>query len=353
MALNTTLHALLVNGAEKNCTDFHLTRDKAIYRKSRAVVPIDNAMLQAALNNQWESLVATTDEFLHDVAARPVERSSSFRSDEIDRPSQPKYGVRKKGLISDPKYRVRVERHNSLGHPVYRFRFLQQKIIEWSEIGLPAGLTQALSKINHGMILFSGPQGAGKSTTMFSLLQETLNNRPVHVCTIESPVEQDLSDGLGLVSRLEVGPFADFPDYHTAVRDILRHDTDVFALGEMFEEKAMTEMLIASNLGMLTMGTLHGDSISGTLSRFCADIKQMTRADTLALLSRSLRAVVNLRHNRVKDSSEIYVSAAIIEKDSSLAKAIKNDNFSEIDEMAKSSDNKTIFRSDGWEKVSG
>jgi len=112
-----------------------------------------------------------------------------------------------------------------------------------------------------GLVLFSGPTGSGKTTTLYSLLK-SLRNKKIY--TIEDPIEV-YHDNL---IQLEVNEKLGF-DYSEGVKQILRHHPDIIMIGEIRDEKAANIAVVAANTGHLVLSTIHTSRASSCISRMC------------------------------------------------------------------------------------
>ena len=118
---------------------------------------------------------------------------------------------------------------------------------------------KALLNRSCGLILFSGPTGSGKTTTLYSLLK-SIRNRKIY--SIEDPIEV-YHDNL---IQLSVNEAMDF-DYAEGIKQILRHDPDIIMIGEIRDEKAAKMAVVAANTGHLVLSTIHTSRASGCISR--------------------------------------------------------------------------------------
>ena len=118
---------------------------------------------------------------------------------------------------------------------------------------------KALLNRNCGLILFSGPTGSGKTTTLYSLLKCVRNKK---IYSIEDPIEV-YHDNLIQLSVNEARGF----DYAEGIKQILRHDPDIIMIGEIRDEKAAKMAVVAANTGHLVLSTIHTSRASGCISR--------------------------------------------------------------------------------------
>ena len=135
----------------------------------------------------------------------------------------------------------------------------------------------------NGIFLTTGPTGSGKTTTLYSILNE-LNNEDTKVITVEDPVEYEL-DG---ISQIQVKSEIDFT-FANALRSILRQDPDVIMIGEIRDEETARIAIQSALTGHLVLSTLHTNSALGAISRLL-DIGM-----EMFLLNSSINAVMAQR----------------------------------------------------------
>ena len=120
-------------------------------------------------------------------------------------------------------------------------------------------LFSSLMKLPYGLILFSGPTGSGKTTSIYALLESVKDRK---IFTIEDPIEV-YHDGF---VQLQVNEALGF-GYHEGVKQILRHDPDIILIGEIRDEKAARIAVTAANTGHLVLSTIHASTASSCVSR--------------------------------------------------------------------------------------
>ena len=165
-------------------------------------------------------------------------------------------------------------------------RLLPARIPTPEEIGMPEGL-RGLSAARDGLALICGATGAGKTTTLASLIEQINRTRSVHIITLEDPIEYVFPSACAFLSQREAGrDFAAFPD---AVRSALREDPDILLVGEIRDRATMEAALMAATTGVLVLGTLHTRGAAETPLRvesmFSPDVRDAVRAQLADVLT--------------------------------------------------------------------
>jgi type II secretory ATPase GspE/PulE/Tfp pilus assembly ATPase PilB-like protein len=118
-----------------------------------------------------------------------------------------------------------------------------------------------LISLPNGIVLVTGPTGSGKSTTLYSCLQE-INSDDINICTIEDPVEY----ALGGINQFQVNEKAGFT-FASALRSLLRQDPDVIMVGEIRDAETARIATQAALTGHLVFSTLHTNDAPGAVTR--------------------------------------------------------------------------------------
>jgi len=162
----------------------------------------------------------------------------------------------------------------------------QKIILNLESLGFTFGnlkLYREVMQVPDGMILVTGPTGSGKNTTLYATLAE-LNNEEVNICTVEDPVECNMSN----VNQFQVNQTVGF-EFSTALRSLLRQDPDIIMVGEIRDEDTATIAIQAALTGHLVFSTLHTNDAPGAVTRL-VDLNVPPY-----LVSASLRAVLAQR----------------------------------------------------------
>lgn len=169
------------------------------------------------------------------------------------------------------------------------FRRFLPSMWSFSQLGLPQRLAQ-LCFLPRGLVLVTGPTGCGKSTTLACLLNHVNSERPVHIVTIEDPIEYFLSPKKSIINQREL--LVDTLSYPNALRSVLRQDPDVVLVGEMRDLETVESCLRVAETGHLTFSTLHTNSAAETISRIVDIFPSQYQDQVRIMLSMSLEAVI-------------------------------------------------------------
>jgi len=143
-------------------------------------------------------------------------------------------------------------------------RLIPSKIQSLDELGFPPVLKD-LADEDQGLVLITGPTGAGKSTTLAAMVDHMNKTREDHVITIEDPIEFVHEHRKCNINQREVGPHT--MSFAAALRSALREDPDVILVGEMRDLETIGLALTAAETGHLVLSTLHTNNAAQTISR--------------------------------------------------------------------------------------
>lgn len=160
--------------------------------------------------------------------------------------------------------RFRVNVYYQKGTLAVAFRYIPSKIRTLAELNLPAQL-EDLTKYRQGLVLFVGPSGHGKSTTLAALIDIINQTRSEHIVTIEDPIEYLFTQDKCLISQREV--FQDTLGFAPAIRATLREDANVVMVGEMRDLESISTTITVAETGHLVYATLHTNDAAQTIDR--------------------------------------------------------------------------------------
>ena len=171
-------------------------------------------------------------------------------------------------------------------------RLIPLKIPTVDDLGLPPVLKD-LALRKQGLILFTGPTGSGKSTSMAAMIHHINTHQRRHVVTIEDPIEFVHRDNLATINQRELG--ADTNTLAEALRRVLRQDPDVILIGEMRDAETMETAMQAAETGHLVFSTLHTNDAKQTADRVLESFEGNHQKQIRTLLSLTLLAVLSQR----------------------------------------------------------
>ena len=159
-------------------------------------------------------------------------------------------------------------------------------------LGLPPVIAR-MAEEPRGLILVTGPTGAGKTTTTAAIINHINAVRRCHVVTIEDPIEILHSDNLAVIDQREVG--VDTADFATALKHVARQDPDVIFIGEMRDEETVRAALQAAETGHLVISTLHTADTAETVNRVLEFFPPHQQRQVRLSLAGTLRCIVSQR----------------------------------------------------------
>lgn len=169
-------------------------------------------------------------------------------------------------------------------------RIFNNRIPQIEELGLPECVTE-IPNFKNGIVLVTGETGAGKSTTLASILDRINHTRNGHIITLEDPVEYIFDPDKCIISQREIG--VDTLNYASGLRSILREDPDVIMIGEMRDYETIEAALTAAETGHLVFSTLHTNSAADTLDRIVGVFPEGAQAQIKMQLSNTLCCVLS------------------------------------------------------------
>jgi len=253
---------------EKGGTDLHVTTNSPpLVRIDGLLVPLNQPALNAVDTKKLSYSVLT------DAQKHRFEESL-----ELDI----SFGV--KGLA-----RFRANIYVQRGAVAGAFRRIPYEILGFRELGLPPSV-EGLCHRPRGLVLVTGPTGSGKSTTLAAMIDKINREKPLHILTIEDPVEYLHTHKKCMVNQREL--HADTLSFPNALRSVLREDPDVVLIGEMRDLETIGSALRIAETGHLTFATLHTNSAPQTINRIIDVFPEHQQAQVRAQLSFVLEGIV-------------------------------------------------------------
>lgn len=194
------------------------------------------------------------------------------------------------GLPGVSRFRVNAYRQRDcIG---LAFRVIPTHIPTYEELSLPTVLRE-ISTRPQGLVLVTGPTGAGKSTTLASMISEMNQSMKKHIITLEDPIEYLHSHGTCMINQREVG--FDTKSFSSGLRAALRQDPDVILVGEMRDLETISTAITAAETGHLVFATLHTTSAVMTIDRIIDVFPPSQQPQIRIQLASVLQAVISQR----------------------------------------------------------
>ncbi|MBN2308272.1 MAG: type IV pilus twitching motility protein PilT [Candidatus Hydrogenedentes bacterium] len=286
--MTMTLQELMHGAVERNASDIHLkTGNPPIYRVDGDLIRLDAEPLsEEAVMGMLESIVDKAD-----VAkfTKVFELDASYMLEDIAR------------------FRVNVCRDD--GDTRIVLRTIPMQIQKIPDLGLPPVVSKICQGRN-GLVLVTGVTGSGKSTSLAAMVDEINETRPVHVVTVEDPLEFVHRDKKAIITQREVGH--DTLSFANALRGALRQDPDVILIGEMRDSETVRTALASAETGHLVFSTLHTVDAVETLNRIMDFFEPHHQLQIRKQLASVLRAVISQRLLPRKEGAGRCLAAEIL-----------------------------------------
>ncbi|VTU29615.1 Twitching mobility protein [Variovorax sp. PBL-H6] len=181
-------------------------------------------------------------------------------------------------------------------------RHIPSEIPTFDDLNLPE-ILKTLVMEKRGLILMVGSTGAGKSTTLASMLDYRNAHASGHILTVEEPIEFTYANKKSMVNQRDVG--SDTQSLQVALKNALRQAPDVIQIGEIRDRETMTAAIAYAQSGHLCVATLHANNSYRALNRILSFYPVEVRATLLGDLSGALRAIIAQRLLRTPQGSRV------------------------------------------------
>jgi twitching motility protein PilT len=168
-------------------------------------------------------------------------------------------------------------------------RMIPFQVRTFEELGLPPVVAKMASR-PRGLVLVTGPTGAGKSTTLAAMIDKINKERQGHIITVEDPIEFIHHHQSCIVNQREVG--TDTKSFASALKYALREDPDVILVGEMRDLETVSAALTIAETGHLVLATLHTNSAAESINRIIDVFPSTQQSQVRAQLAFVLEGVI-------------------------------------------------------------
>jgi len=228
----------------------------------------------------------------------------------------------------DDVSRFRINIYRQRGTTALTLRVVPLKVNTFEDLHLPAEALKKLASESRGLILITGVTGAGKTTTMNSMLDYINENFCYNIVTVEDPIEYYHKDKKSSISQREVG--LDTKSYAKALKYALRQDPDVVVIGEMRDFEAISAAITAAETGHLVLSTIHTMDASQTIDRIVDAYPPHQQSSVRSQFANVIKGIVAQRLVTKKDGLERLPATEILLGTSLVKKLISDGKLSDL-----------------------
>ncbi len=196
------------------------------------------------------------------------------------------------------------------------------------DIGFPNDVWQDIVRKKHGLMLFTGITGAGKSTSIASLVDRLNQDRACRIFTLEDPIEYIFEQRNSMISQREVG--RDVDTFADGLRAMMRQDPDVIFVGEMRDRETVSLTLTAAETGHLVFSTLHTRDVTGSITRILDYFPSGRQEEVRNQLSLGLAYVLSQKLIPRKDGKGRIVAMEVLNNNYATANLIRTGKVEQI-----------------------
>ncbi len=200
-------------------------------------------------------------------------------------------------------------------------RALSLDIPRVEDIGFPNNVWQDIINRKHGLVLMTGITGAGKSTTIASIIDRICEKSACRIMSVEDPIEYIFEQKHSMISQREVG--RDVKSFAQGLKEMLRQDPDIIFVGEMRDPETIAMTLMAAETGHLVFSTLHTRDATGTVTRILDYFPAGRQAEVRNQLSLGLAYIVSQKLIPRKDAGGRIVAMEILNNNYACANLIR------------------------------
>jgi len=224
------------------------------------------------------------------------------------------------------QFRINIFRENDGIAGAIRALSLEIPTIE--EIGFPNNVWEDIIHRRHGLVLLTGITGAGKSTTIASLIHRISKKSACRIMTIEDPIEYIFPQKHSITSQRELG--RDVKSFLEGLKEMLRQDPDIIFVGEMRDAETIAMTLMAAETGHLVFSTLHTRDATGTVTRILDYFPAGRQAEVRNQLSLGLAYIICQKLVPKKDGTGRIVVMEILNNNYANANLIRTGKIEQI-----------------------
>ena len=305
-----TVDKLLTVGVQNGASDIHFRPgDPPIYRFNGVLRPLKMDKLTAE-HTREVALHLIADPLVKNQVDSIQDHDTSY------------------GLSGVARFRVNIYRQR--GSLAIILRIIPATVPSIDGLGLPEVLKTIASQ-DRGLVLVTGATGSGKSSTLAAMIDHINRSEPLHILTIEDPIEFMYKNIKSSISQREIGP--DTNSFAMALRAALRQDPDVILVGEMRDTETIDIALKASETGHLVLSTVHTTDASRTINRLVSVFTAEEQAMVRMRLADCLKATISQRLLPKADGKGRAVALEIMVQTKTVQEYIREDRANELKDV--------------------
>ena len=224
------------------------------------------------------------------------------------------------------QFRINVFRDND--GLAAAIRALSLDVPDVEKIGFPNDVWQDIIGRKQGLVLLTGITGAGKSTTIASIIGRISEKTACRIITVEDPIEYILPQKYSIVSQREVG--RDVKTFHDGLKEMMREDPDIIFVGEMRDAETIAMTLMAAETGHLVFSTLHTRDVTGSVTRILDYFPEGRQSEVRNQLSLGLAYVICQKLIPRKDGTGRIVAMEILNNNYACANLIRTGKIEQL-----------------------
>ncbi len=207
-------------------------------------------------------------------------------------------------------------------------RIIRRGILPMDKMGSLQPILRDITTRGKGLIIITGPTGAGKTTTMNIVLDRINSERPCHIMTIEDPIEQIHIKKQAIISQREVGTNLD--SFASGLEGAMRQRPDIIAVGELLDRETVETLFRAADSGHLVLATTHGRSARDVINRLLGFFTADERSQRRQILASCLTCIISQVLVPSTSKQEWVLAAEILVNTSGIRSIIASGNLAQL-----------------------
>lgn len=227
----------------------------------------------------------------------------------------------------NPELRFRVNVHQQRNNVEATFRAIMPEIRSIRELGLPAVLVD-MAKKKKGIIIIAGATGAGKTTTLSSIIDLINHERECVIISLEDPIEYIHTNVKSIVKQREIG--TDTLSFSVALKKALRQDPDVIMVGELLDAETVRTAITAAETGHLVITSLHAPDTIQAIDRLINMVPPQEKLQFSFQLSNCVEGIITQQLLPRKDREGRVVATEVMVATDAVRNLIRDSNTMQI-----------------------